>query len=340
MRGAKMAPMTATYLQRVFVRFLLLAALCAPLSNVGADTVRFVAIGTAGPDGIYFLLGNAVCELVHQQGGQDAHGQRQERIQCVAPATGGSRFNVRQLSIGAMEFGLVQSDWHYHAYHGTAPDKVVPVASLRSVLSVHREPFLLMTRADSGIERFEDLRDKRVNVGNPGSGQRGTMEVLLNAYGMTLADIDEATELTSTEDGSALCNDEIDAFVSTLGFPHPKLTAVIEDCGARILNLDTDVETQLVKEFPYYSFVTLPKDVYQLSSSTTTLGVVATLVTRVETDEQTVYAIVRAVMENLSALGDKHAALKSLSPGLMIEDGLFAPLHPGAIRYYKEKGWM
>jgi TRAP transporter TAXI family solute receptor len=118
-------------------------------------------------------------------------------------------------------FGVAQSDWQYHAYNGTAPDTFPDgkFEDLRAVFSVHSEPFTVVARADANISSFDDLKGKRVNVGNPGSGQRGTMEVVMKEMGWTMGDFALASELKSSEQSAALCDGKIDAFVFTVGHP-------------------------------------------------------------------------------------------------------------------------
>ena len=208
------------------------------------------------------------------------------------------------------------------------------------MFSLHPEPFTVVARADSGIRRLQDLKGKRVNIGNPGSGQRGTLEILMQAYGMDFSDFGKVTELTSVEQTRALCENKIDAFVLSGNAPHPQIALATNRCGARILPLDTEVEKKLVAEQPYYAFFTLPKGTYEtMEDDVTTFGVLATLVTRSTASEKTVYALVRAVMENIDEFRQKNAALRGLDSQRMITEGLSAPLHPGALRYYKEQGW-
>ena len=302
---------------------------------------RFIAIGTGGPTGVYFATGNAICRLIHKEAAEGRDAGRKHGIRCSAPSTGGSTYNIGQIAEGELDFGVAQSDWQYHAYKGDEPDRVKPFDKLRSVFSVHPEPFHLIVGKDSGINSFKDLKGKRVNIGNPGSGQRGTMEVLLAAHGMTVDDFKVATELTSTEQSNALCDGKIDAFGYTVGVPNAGVAVATDGCDARIVNLNGPVEKELVNKFPYYAFTTIPKGTYKTTDDdVTTFGVMATFVTGADVDEQTVYEVVRAVMENIEDFRNLHPAFANLDPQNMIKNGLSAPLHPGAIKYYKEKGWM
>ena len=307
----------------------------------GAAERKFIAIGTGGPTGVYFAVGNAICRLVHKEAAEGRKEGRKHGIRCSAPSTGGSTYNIGQIAEGELDFGVAQSDWQYHAYKGDTPDQVKPFDKLRSVFSVHPEPYQVIVGKDTGIKSFTDLKGKTFNIGNPGSGQRGTTEVLMKAHGMTVADFKVATELTSTEQANALCDGKIDAFGYTVGVPNAGVAVATDGCDAKIISLDGPVEKKLVDEFPYYAFATIPKGTYKTSDAdVTTFGVMATFVTSADVDDDLVYEVVRAVFENIDDFRQLHPAFEHLDPKRMITDGLTAPLHPGAIKYYKEKGLM
>lgn len=318
----------------------LLAGAVAPQANA-QDKRVFITIGTGGPTGVYFAAGNAICRLIHKEAAEGRKEGRQHGIRCSAPSTGGSTYNIGQIAEGELDFGVAQSDWQYHAYKGDKPDSVKPFPELRSVFSIHPEPFQLIVGKDSGIKSFKDLKGKRVNIGNPGSGQRGTMEVLMGAYGMTTNDFQIATELTSTEQSNALCDGKIDAFGYSVGVPNAGVAVATDGCEARIVPLDGEIEKKLVAEFPYYAFATIPKGTYKTSDEdVTTFGVMATLVTSAEVDDQTVYEVTRAVIDNIEDFRELHPAFSDLDPKKMVKDGLTAPLQPGAEKFYKEKNLM
>lgn len=312
-----------------------------PPSDGSAQERRFIAIGTGGPTGVYFATGNAICRLIHKEAAEGRKTGRKHGIRCSAPSTGGSTYNIGQIAEGELDFGVVQSDWQYHSFKGDAPDQVTPFPKLRSVFSVYSEPFQLIVGKGTKIEKFEDLKGKRVNIGNPGSGQRGTMEVLMAAYGMTTDDFKVATELTSTEQSNALCDGKIDAYGYTVGVPNAGVAVATDGCDAEIVSLDGEVEKKLVADRPYYAFATIPAGTYKTTDQdVSTFGVMATFVTSEDMDEQVVYEVTRAVMENIDDLRKLHPAFAHLEPKEMMTKGLSAPLHPGAEKYYKEKGWM
>jgi TRAP transporter TAXI family solute receptor len=331
-------------MKKLTVSVLALAfAASAFMGSAGEATAakKFIAIGTGGPTGVYFATGNAICRLVHKTAAEGRKKGRKHGIRCSAPSTGGSTYNIGQISEGELDFGVAQSDWQYHAYNGTAPDKVDQYKKLRAVFSVHGEPFHIIVGKGSGIKTWGDLKGKRVNIGNPGSGQRGTMEVLMAAHGLTTKDFKVATELTSTEQSKALCDGKIDAYGYTVGVPNASVAMATDGCGASIINLNSGVEKKLVNDNPFYGFTTIPKGTYKTSETDVqTFGVMATFVTSADQPDDMVYEVVRAVMENIEDFRKLHPAFKNLDPKNMMTDGLSAPLHPGAIKYYKEKGLM
>ena len=306
-----------------------------------AQGKRFIAIGTGGPTGVYFVVGQAVCQQVHREAAEGRKKGRKHGIRCAAPSTAGSTYNIRNIQAGELDFGVAQSDWQYHAYNGTSKFEGKQFKGLRAVFSVHPEPYHIIVGKNSGIKSWADLKGKRFNIGNPGSGQRGTTEVLMEGYGTKKSDFKIATELTSTEQSKALCDGKIDAYGYTVGVPNAGVSVATDGCGAKIINLNTAVEKKLVDANPYYAFATIPKGTYKTTDSdVTTFGVMATFVTSVDVPEDIVYEVTRAVFENLDDFRKLHPAFANLDPKQMITNALSAPLHPGAIKYYKEKGWM
>lgn len=317
------------------------------LLAVGANTVhaqerQFIAIGTGGPTGVYFQVGQAVCQMVHAEAAEGRSEGMKHGIRCSAPATGGSTYNIGQIAQGELDFGVAQSDWQFHSVNCSNQDKVTCFEDLRSVFSVHPEPYHIIAGQGSGIQSWNDLEGKRFNIGNPGSGQRGTTEELINGHGWSMDKFAQATELTSTEQASALCDGKIDAFGYTVGVPNAGVSVATDGCDAYIVDLSDDpVATGLVEEHPYYAWATIPAGTYKTTSEdVTTFGVKATFVTGADVSEDVVYAVTKAVFENLDTFRQLHPAFANLEPKEMISAGNAAPLHPGAEKYYKEKGWL
>ncbi len=306
-----------------------------------AQGKRFISIGTGGPTGVYFVVGQSICRMVHKEAAEGRKKGRKHGIRCSAPSTAGSTYNISNIREAELDFGVAQSDWQFHAYNGTSKFEGKQFSKLRAVFSVHPEPYHIIVGGNSGITSWADLKGKRFNIGNPGSGQRGTTEVLMAAYGTSKSDFKVATELTSTEQSKALCDGKIDAYGYTVGVPNAGVSVATDGCGAKIINLNTAVEKGLVDKNAYYAFATIPKGTYKTTDAdVTTFGVMATFVTSADVPEDVVYEVTRAVFENLDDFRKLHPAFANLDPKKMIKDALSAPLHPGAAKYYKEKGWM
>ncbi len=305
------------------------------LGTAQAAEQRFVTIGTGGVTGVYYPTGGAICRLLNKT-------RKQHGIRCSVESTGGSIYNLNAIRNGELDLGVAQSDWQYHAYHGTSKFKDAgPNKDLRAVFSIHPEPFTVVARADSGIKNFDDLKGKRVNVGNPGSGQRGTMEVVMKAKGWTMKDFKLASELKSSEQSKALCDNKIDAMVFTVGHPSGSIKEATTSCDAVLVNVAGPAIDKLVAEHDYYRKATIPGGMYRGNpNDVQTFGVGATLVTSAKVPDEVVYNLVKAVFENFDTFRKLHPAFKNLKKEEMIKDGLSAPLHPGAIKYYKEAGLM
>jgi TRAP transporter TAXI family solute receptor len=295
---------------------------------------RFVTIGTGGVTGVYYAAGGAICRLVNKD--RAKHG-----IRCSVESTGGSVFNVNTIRAGELDLGFAQSDVQFNATKGQGPFKDGAFGDLRAVFSVHPEPFTLLTRKEAGIKSFADLKGKRVNVGNPGSGTRSSMEELLGALGWTMKDFSLASELKADEHGPALCDGKIDAFFYGVGHPSANIQDPTTTCGAKLASIGGPAIDKLVADRPYYAKVTIPAGLYPNNpDAAQTYGVLATVVASAKTPPETVYQVVKAVFDNFDEFKKLHPALANLTPEAMVKDGLSAPLHDGAVRYYREKGWI
>ncbi len=318
----------------VAVLFGFVVLMGASPAPVKAET-QFVTIGTGGVTGVYYPTGGAICRLVNKS-------RKEHGIRCTVESTGGSVYNLNTIRAGELDMGVAQSDWQYHAWHGSKVFKDQgPNKDLRAVFSVHPEPFTVVARKDSGIKNFQDLKGKRVNIGNPGSGQRGTMEVVMEALGWTKKDFKLASELKSSEQASALCDNKIDAIVFTVGHPSGSIKEATTSCDSVMVNVTGPEIDKLVKDNDYYRTATIPGGMYRgTSTDTKTFGVGATFVSSAKVPNEVIYNVVKAVFENFDQFKKLHPAFVVLKKEEMIKDGLSAPLHDGAVKYYKEAGLM
>jgi TRAP transporter TAXI family solute receptor len=304
------------------------------LSMPAVAQQKFVTIGTGGVTGVYYAVGGAVCRLMNKN-------RAETGLRCSVESTGGSVFNVNAIKSGELDFGLTQSDIQFNAAKGEAQFKGNGDPDLRAVISVHPEPFTVLARKDAGVTNFADFKGKRFNIGNPGSGTLASMEELLKQMGWTKADFSLAAELKADEQGTALCDNKIDGFFYGVGHPSAAIQDPTIACGAKLIALTGPAVDTLLKDRPYYAKATIPGGMYANNpNQTETYGVLATVVTSAKVADTTVYALVKAVFDNFDEFKKLHPAFAHLDPKDMIKNGRSAPLHPGAIRFYKEKGWM
>lgn len=311
------------------------AALTASVSMAAHAQEKFITVGTGGQTGVYYVVGQSICKLVNR-------GTAKHNIKCTAPSTGGSIANINAIRAGDMDMGVAQSDWQYHAFHGTSTFKDQGAfGDLRSVFSVHGEPFTVVARTDSGVKTFADLKDKRVNVGNPGSGQRGTMQVVLEALGWSMDDFSLASELKSSEQAAALGDNKVDAIVFTAGHPNGSIQEATTTTDAILIPVEGAAIDKLVGDNAYYAKAVVPGGMYRgTDADVNTFGVKATFVSSASVPEDVIYEVVKAVFDNFDRFKKLHPAFANLKEEDMMTAGNSAPLHPGAAKYYKERGWM
>jgi TRAP transporter TAXI family solute receptor len=315
----------------------LLASVLVALTSLSGPAVaqqKFVTIGTGGVTGVYYAVGGAVCRLMNKS-------RAETGLRCSVESTGGSVFNANAIKTGELDFGLAQSDIQFGAAKGEGQFKGKADPDLRAVFSVHPEPFTVLARKDAGVTSFADFKGKRFNIGNPGSGTLSSMEELLRQMGWTKNDFSLAAELKADEQGTALCDNKIDGFFYGVGHPSAAIQDPTIACGAKLISLTGPAVETLLKEHPYYAKATIPGGMYANNPNPTeTYGVLATIITSAKVADTTVYALVKAVFDNFDEFKKLHPAFAHLEPKDMVKNGLSAPLHPGAIKFYKEKGWM
>jgi len=314
-------------------RTLAQALIAALFFGVLAVEAAEITIGTGSTSGVYYQVGKAICRLVNA-------GKGEHSIVCKSPSTAGSIFNLENVRKGTLQLGVAQSDWQFHSLNGTKRfESAGPDENLRALFSVHGEPFTVVARRDSGITSFDDMKGMRVNIGNPGSGQRATMEIVMQAKGWDKDVFSLANELPASQQSLALCHDRVQAMVYTVGHPNASVAQAAGLCDALIVEVsDPDID-KLVNENPYYAYTEVPGGVYPGNPDPVlTFGVKATVVASADLDDETVYQVVKAVFENLGAFRKMHPAFGELEPAHMVSDVLSAPLHDGALKYYREKG--
>ncbi len=297
----------------------------------------FVSIGTAGITGVYYPTGAAICRLAEHEASKSSYD-----LLCSPEATGGSIFNLNAIAGNDLSLGIVQSDWQFHSYNGSSVFEGRGNPKLRAVFSIQIEPFTVVARADSGIDSFDDLLGKRINIGDPGSGQRANMEALMEAYEWTTNDFQFASELKASEHAEALCDNRIDAFLYTVGHPNASIVEAATRCDIKLVpvNVNAPQVQKLIAGKPYYVYTEIPGGLYRGNPEpVSTFGLKATIVTHADVSEEVIYFITKSVFENLDVFKKVRSSFSDLTIESMLE-GNSAPFHPGALRYYKEKGWL
>jgi TRAP transporter TAXI family solute receptor len=316
----------------------LIAAICLGLGLMVSPTpvvakMTFVTIGTGGITGVYYPTGGAICRIVNKK--RKVYG-----IRCTVESTGGSVFNVNAIMAGDLEFGVVQSDRQFQAMKGLAEWKDKgPQKDLRAVFAVHPESITLVAANDAGIKSINDLRGKRVNIGNPGSGQRqNSIDGLTNA-GINYKKDLKAEGVKAAEAPGLLQDGRIDAFFYTVG--HPSGAIKEATAGRRKVHfVPITAVDKLLKKYPYYAKAVIPIKLYPGATNTKdvqTFGVKATFVTSAKVPDRLVYAVTKEVFDNFESFKKLHPAYQVLTKQNMLE-GMSAPVHPGAMKYYKESG--
>lgn len=313
---------------------LLLQFFCS--SSAFAAT-KYIGIATGSITGVYYPTGGAICRLVNR-------GRKEHGIRCSVESTGGSVANINAVRNGDIEFGIVQSDWHYHSYHGTGffGDQT-PFEGLRSVFSLYTETFLMAVSDKSNINKLDDIIGKRVNFGPLGSGMNATMEVLLAMKGWSKSDFAAITYLAPSDQPKALCEGKIDVMIYVAGNPNGVAQEATQyhdsSCKVKLLAVDKTTIKKLIKSNPFYVEAVIPGGMYRNNpDDTETFGIRATLVTSDKVSADTVYNLTKAFFENFEDFKTLHPVFASMTKEDSIKEGNTAPFHPGALRYYKEVG--
>ncbi|PMH39870.1 C4-dicarboxylate ABC transporter substrate-binding protein [Vibrio sp. 10N.286.49.B3] len=311
-------------------------AMAAAVLGAGAvNAQEFVTIGTGSVTGVYYPTGGAICKLVNK-------GRKDHSVRCSVESTGGSIYNVNTMRAGELDFGIVQSDWQYHGYNGTSKFKEQGAfPKLRAMFSLHTEPFNIIVRKDANINSLQDLAGKRVNIGNPGSGDRATMGVVMDAMGWTNDSFKLASELKGSERSQALCDNKIDAFIYMVGHPNGSIKEATTSCDAKLVSATGPEVDKIVSGNPYYAYSTVPDGMYRgTEGDINSFGVAATMVTTTDVSDDVAYNVAKAIFENFDTFRRLHPAFATLKKEDMVKAGLSIPLHPGAAKYYKEVGLL
>jgi hypothetical protein len=316
---------------------LLPLAVAVSLSFVGAQAAMakqtFVTIGTGGITGVYYPTGGAIAKIINAK-------KAEYGIRASVESTGGSKFNINAIDSKDLDFGVAQADTQFQAYNGKGPWEGKPVKKLRAVFALAPEAVTFVAAEDSGIKSLKDIKGKTINLGDPGSGNRINALDLVGTVGLVPGKDFRDEKLKPADAPRILQDGRIDGFFYTVGHPNGNIKeATAGKRKVRIVSIEG--LDDLIKAAPYYSVTEIPMDQYPDAvngkEKVKTLGMLATLVTSEDTPKDVVYAITKEVMENLAEFKKLHPALSGLTKESMLQ-GLTAPIHEGALKYYKEAG--
>ena len=322
-----------------FRRSLILAATFLAVAVGGCTALKVVlapapvTIATATPGAIYHPVGNAICRLYNLT--EDA-----KKGACIAVSSDGSVTNIGLIRSGKSTLGLVQSDVAYAAYHGEGPFAAAgPDTELRTLMALHSESFTVVARTDAGIRDFQDLKGKRVGIGLSGAGYTLTRDVVLGFYGWTISDFDRAMEVGPADQNEVLCNHTVDAIIFMAGHPSGLTQEATTECKTRLVRVSGPPIDRLLAAHPYYVASIIPGGIYAGNPhDIPTFGARTLLVGSARQPDALAYAMVKAVFENFDDFRRLHPALSILKAADLVPSEAVMPIHPGALKYYREAG--
>jgi uncharacterized protein len=294
-----------------------------------------VAIGTARPGGVYFALGDSICRLFNLD-------LEKRGLRCAAYPSSGPVANVEALHDGRADIGIVQSDVLADALRGHGPFASRGAArTLRVLFTGQTEAFTIVARRQLDVRAAPELRGKRINLGSPGSGERVSMERVMAALGFAPTDFAETRELPLAGQHDAFCANALDAIVYTVRHPNGFVDDVVRTCGGILVEVSGPPIDALLATNPEYLRFVIPGDTYMSNpAAITTVGVRTAIITTTRLPENVAYEITKSVFENIDDFRRLHPDFATLLPRDMVPGGLIVPVHPGALRYYRERGWL
>jgi uncharacterized protein len=314
-------------MKRVFgVCVAVLFLMGAVASVYAADNLVLATGGTAGT---YYPFGGAMAKIWNS---------KIKDMNVTAQTSGASAENVRLVNKKEVELALVQSDTLDFAFNATEAFKE-PLKAMNAIAVLYPEIIQVVVAAAGPIKSIADLKGKKVGVGAPGSGTEANFRQLLDAYGMKKEDVN-AQFLSFSESAEAYKDKHIDAFIVTAGIPNAGIMDVATQNEIRILDIPADITAKLTQKYPFLAAAKVPANTYKgQTTEVSTVAVTAVLICGSSLSEAMVYNLTKALFENQAELGAAHAKGKELSLQYAVK-GVSIPFHPGAVKYYKEKGVM
>lgn len=306
------------------------AALIAGCGDSGSSAgggKQFLNIATGGTAGTYYPLGGALAELLNQN---------IKGMNASAQSTGASVANVNMLKDGSVDIAFIQNDIAYYAANGKEMFKDNKVESIRGIAALYPETIQFVTTADKGIKSIADLKGKKVAVGASGSGAEANARQILGAYGLTYDDID-VQYLSFGEAADALKDGNVDVGVVVAGFPTAAIQDLAANKSAALVNIDAEHADKLMKQYPYFTKITVPKGTYPgQEEDVNTVAVKCVIVTTDKLSDDLGEQIVKAIYEHLDRMKAAHAVGKYITKDTALE-GMSIKMNAGAEKYLKAK---
>lgn len=307
------------------------SALKEQVKKANSKVTTHMLLGTGSVQGVYFPIGGVICRLLNRH--KSLH-----NVRCSLESTGGSIYNLRELRKGNFDLVVSQSDWQYHAYNGSSTfEKDGANKDLRAVFALEADPVALIVKADSAINTIDDLRDRVVSFGYTRSLQHRIMNDLLAAKGWTDDDFKEVRSMSDSRQITELCNGSVETALLLMSSLNDYLRELDPSCALRIVPIEGPEVTKVITENPYYRVGIIGRGDYLDSpEDISSFGLGATFVASASTSPKAIYHVVKEIVENFRDFQSLHPSLATLEKNELPYAGISAPLHPGAIRYYKE----
>jgi hypothetical protein len=307
----------------------LVALLCAFNASTVLAAKKFVSIASGWVVGVYYPLAGAISNIAHKN---------LPDIKITVESSGASVANAKLIAAGDADMAILQNDMAFYALQGVKPIFDKPVPNIRGITSLYQEHCQIQARKDAKIASVKDLKGKRVCVGPLGSGTEQNAMQILEMYGMKFDDFSKVERLTATESSDYLKDGRIDAAFYSVGVGAAGLVDTANTVDCVIVPIDVQTADALIKKYPFFTKAIVPKGAYKgIEQDVPTVAVMAILVARAEMEEGMAYQITKAIFENLADIERAHAKGKELKLETAL-NGMSIPLHPGAEKFYKEKG--
>ena len=323
------------YTSRFIARLLVCLVLFSTYGCQSTDKGKFIAIGTSTKSGVYYPVAREICNLLNS--GRETH-----LVRCLATESGGSIYNIPAIATGELDVALTRAGLAHKAFRGEEMFKAYGAnSSLRLISILYSQPVSIIVKQESNIQKFNEVKGKRVNLGNLGSGKRGISELLLEVMNWSHSDFSEVYELNTSNMGKAFCSDKVDVLIEAIGMPSKFLDRMVNDCKGRFVDISDDVVELIRQKGPFYTPGIIPKKFYPTQEKDVrTFNVNVVLISSARVNDATIYELTKAIFGDVKKLKKIHQVFSNMMPRSMVDQAPSIPYHDGALRYFKEHGFF